>query len=219
MGEKKRIKDLTTASSITNSDYLAMDNSSKTAATKTSAMPLKNVQGSDDAYSTTKAYSVGDLAIRNNQLYRCKTACSAGSWATNSGYFDAVTLTDAVNDLNSAFMQCNTAITNIQAKIPSIKDSTLFNTNSYGLKGALRTYGKMNSVVIYGVLTQNVQANSFYPLFPLNTLQALDNYLVSIEFNTFVPIRFYNNNINWGISIKEAIPAGSNFKVAFYCIY
>jgi len=101
MGEEKRIKDLAAASSITNNDYLAMDNANNSAAKKTSAMPLKNVQGSDDAYSTTKDYKVGDLGIRNNQLYRCNTDCAAGSWGTNSGYFDAVTLTDAVTQLNN----------------------------------------------------------------------------------------------------------------------
>lgn len=100
MGEEKRIKDLATASSITNSDYLAMDNGNNSASKKTSAMPLKNVQGSSDVYSSLKAYKVGDLVIQNNQLYQCNTDCAAASWSTNSGYFDAVTLASAVSKLN-----------------------------------------------------------------------------------------------------------------------
>jgi hypothetical protein len=57
---------------------------------------LHQVSNSNDAYSTTKAYSVGDLCIYNNILYRCITACSAGSWATNQSCFTADTLTHAL---------------------------------------------------------------------------------------------------------------------------
>ena len=60
------------------------------------------VHDSSDAYSTSKAYSVGDYVIRNNTLYKCITACSAGSWSVNSSCFEQDTLTNAVTDLNSA---------------------------------------------------------------------------------------------------------------------
>lgn len=55
------------------------------------------VSNSGDAFDSTKAYAVGDLCIYNNILYRCITACSAGSWATNQSCFTADTLTNAVN--------------------------------------------------------------------------------------------------------------------------
>lgn len=61
----------------------------------------RQVSDSDDAYNPTRPYKVGDLCIYNNVLYRCTTACSAGSWATNQSCFTQDTLTNAVNGLNS----------------------------------------------------------------------------------------------------------------------
>jgi hypothetical protein len=57
---------------------------------------------SSDAYSSSKAYSVGDHVIYNNKVYKCITACSAGSWSTNQSCFEQTTLTGAVTDLNSS---------------------------------------------------------------------------------------------------------------------
>jgi hypothetical protein len=57
---------------------------------------------SSDAYSSSKAYSVGDHVIYNNKVYKCITACSAGSWSTNRSCFEQTTLTGAVSELNSA---------------------------------------------------------------------------------------------------------------------
>lgn len=57
------------------------------------------ISNSGDAYSSTKAYAVGDLCIYNNVLYRCITACSAGSWATNQSCFTADTLVNIFDNL------------------------------------------------------------------------------------------------------------------------
>lgn len=60
---------------------------------------------SSDAYSSSKAYSVGNHVIYNNKVYKCITACSAGSWATNQSCFQQTTLTKAVTDLNASLTQ------------------------------------------------------------------------------------------------------------------
>lgn len=65
---------------------------------------------SSDVYSSSKAYSVGDHVIYNNKVYKCITACSAGSWSTNQSCFSQTTLTSAVTDLNSAFNYYDTEI-------------------------------------------------------------------------------------------------------------
>lgn len=57
---------------------------------------------SSDVYSSSKAYSVGDHVIYNNKVYKCITACSAGSWTTNQSCFEQTTLMGAVTDLNSS---------------------------------------------------------------------------------------------------------------------
>lgn len=60
------------------------------------------VANSDDTYSPSKAYKVGEHCIYNNVIYKCITACSAGSWSTNQSCFSQTTLTSAVTDLNSS---------------------------------------------------------------------------------------------------------------------
>jgi len=62
------------------------------------------VSNSGDAYDSTKAYTVGEYCIHNNVLYRCTTACSAGSWATNQSCFIQDTLTGMANRLNDAII-------------------------------------------------------------------------------------------------------------------
>ena len=71
---------------------------------RTSATDALNMikSTSSDAYSSSKAYSVGDHVIYNNKVYKCITACSAGSWATNRSCFTQTTLTSAVTDLNAS---------------------------------------------------------------------------------------------------------------------
>ena len=63
---------------------------------------------STDEYKTTKAYSAGDYVIYNNTLYKCTSACSAGSWATNSSHFTATTVTSALGSLNQALNNIST---------------------------------------------------------------------------------------------------------------
>lgn len=58
------------------------------------------VSDSNDAFDPTRPYKVGELCIYNNVLYRCITACSAGSWATNQSCFTADTLVNAANTLS-----------------------------------------------------------------------------------------------------------------------
>lgn len=55
-----------------------------------------------DAYDSTKAYVVGETCIYNNVLYKCTTACSAGSWSTNQNCFESTTLGAYASSLNSA---------------------------------------------------------------------------------------------------------------------
>ena len=90
-------------------------NTARTSATNALNM-IKST--SSDAYSSSKAYSVGDHVIYNNKVYKCITACSAGSWATNRSCFTQTTLTSAVTDLNASLIHpinWNDTITTITA--------------------------------------------------------------------------------------------------------
>ena len=110
MGDR-RITDLTAQASFASGDCLAVDNSGNTETKKITAAdaittPINNVSqkvsGSADAYSSSKAYSVGDLVIYNNTVYECTTACSAASWSVNQSNFTATTLSSKLTSLNQA---------------------------------------------------------------------------------------------------------------------
>ena len=79
----------------------------------TTAPITSNIYQASDAYSPTKSYAVGDLCIYNNVLYRCTTACSAGSWATNKSCFTQDTLVNVANTLDDKlhYAEFNTTIT------------------------------------------------------------------------------------------------------------
>lgn len=63
---------------------------------------LGMIKDSSDAYSSSKAYAVGEHCIYNNVLYKCITACSAAAWSVNQNCFEATTLTDEVSTLKDA---------------------------------------------------------------------------------------------------------------------
>lgn len=65
------------------------------------------VSNSDDAYSPLKSYKIGELCIHNDVLYRCTTACSAGSWATNQSCFTVDTLVNAHNKPKVQYFSAN----------------------------------------------------------------------------------------------------------------
>lgn len=89
------VANITIASSVDNTELYAGSYISEETFSKT----VRNQ--SSDQYNTTKAYKVGDYVIHNDTLYKCITACSAGSWEANQNCFVTDTLTNAVTTLNS----------------------------------------------------------------------------------------------------------------------
>lgn len=89
------VSNITIASSVDNTELYAGSYISEETFSKT----VRNQ--SSDQYNTTKAYKVGDYVIHNDTLYKCITACSAGSWEANQNCFVTDTLTNAVTTLNS----------------------------------------------------------------------------------------------------------------------
>lgn len=84
----KRIKDLTTASSITNNDYLGMDNANNSAAKKISAMPLLNVNAIANIQNNlvaNKAYAIGDQFVYQGNVYKATASIASGATITING--------------------------------------------------------------------------------------------------------------------------------------
>jgi hypothetical protein len=97
----KTNKELTKEVTQNTSDIQTLTNNVSANATNITNVAQK-VSNSSDSFDSTKAYSVGDLVIHDNALYRCITACSAASWSVNSSCFEAITLVDAINDDNKS---------------------------------------------------------------------------------------------------------------------
>lgn len=163
----KRIKDLSEKSALASGDYLAIDNdngtkkvnasgvlssiSSASSAASSASTAASRAQNwirstsnfpTGDAYSTTSSYKVGDLVIYSNTLYRCKTACSAGSWSTNSSNFEQTTLAGAITDVNEALshvgMIIHSTTLNTEAKVKAIygSNTSWIQHSGYVLRGA-----------------------------------------------------------------------------------
>jgi hypothetical protein len=98
---------------------------------------------SSDAYSSSKAYSVGDHVIYNNKVYKCITACSAGSWSTNQSCFEQTTLTGAVSELNSALNKHEIG------SPTQLSNNTLFTCPSDGYLRIYAIYGSDNFIEGY----------------------------------------------------------------------
>lgn len=87
---------------------------------------------SSDAYSSSKAYSVGDYVIYNNTVYKCITACSAASWTVNQSNFEENTLIGSVTDLNSSL---NWEDVSYNPTYGTIQSSTKIKKNKYFCAG------------------------------------------------------------------------------------
>lgn len=179
-----RIKDLSERTTLASGDYLATDNNSGTRKVDASKIltPISNAQATadnvatkvsngGDAFSPSKGYSVGELCIYDNKVYRCKTSYSTGaSWSSRSSYFDQVTLTDAVSDLNNALSDVQSGIDKIKSRgnnseiyaiSPSSSQFTIL-SNGTDLKYARGSDNKYYLVfrvdgVVHGVIPMDTQ--------------------------------------------------------------
>lgn len=127
---------------------------------------LGMIQKSSDAYSDSSPYKVGDYVIHDNKVYICTTACVAGSWATNSGYFTETSLTTAVTGLNSALMQLKNYV--YESNITESLTSALSRANSFilGLSVEDRTrlacVAREESGNVSTYYTSMINGNAYY---------------------------------------------------------
>lgn len=104
---------------------------------------------SSDAYSSSKAYKVGEHCIYNNKVYKCITACSAAAWSVNQNCFEETTLTTAVTKLNS----------DLSAKIITREISTTFNATGLSWGGAQLSVPSISGYTAIGVISFGTDKN------------------------------------------------------------
>lgn len=120
------VGNLTDLGTTDKSSTVAAINEVNTKASKTEVL----ISNSGDAYSPSKPYQVGELCIYNNVLYRCTTACSAGSWATNQSCFTADTLTNVLDYVDET-MRTRTLYDRYNAVLSSEDDLKALLPGSY----------------------------------------------------------------------------------------
>lgn len=99
---------------------------------------LGMIQDDSDAYSSSKAYAVGDLCIHDNVVYKCITACSAAAWSVNQNCFSVTTL-----------MKVNSTLKAALSDLIKIKSST--KTDTTDANGFIHTSVDTGYAAIIGV--------------------------------------------------------------------
>lgn len=138
------VSNITIASSVDNTELYAGSYISEETFSKT----VRNQ--SSDQYNTTKAYKVGDYVIHNDTLYKCITACSAGSWEANQNCFVTDTLTNAVTTLNSDLTQHN-----FGTEVDILTDATSSNGYTVPSDGYLKLQNEISPTGSYATGTIN----------------------------------------------------------------
>lgn len=162
---------------------------------------LGMIQKSSDAYSDSSPYKVGDYVIHDSKVYICTTACVAGSWATNSGYFTETSLTTAVTDLNSALILDYANMVDLKNILTAVNDSymcpkrgrvviTMVSTNADG--SGMTNFGVDHSGIIERMYI-NTTLSGYVPIylsFPVNKGEVLTvSYFKNVRSYqmTFIP--------------------------------
>lgn len=99
-----------------------------------------------DAWTSGKTYAVGDYCIIGNQLYKCKTAHTAGS-AFNADYWDAVSVAGEILTIGRK-LYVITKYTDANTDVSITLKSTL-------AKRTVFFYGTANNFPCYGVIYAN----------------------------------------------------------------
>lgn len=176
----KRIKDLTTASSITNNDYLGMDNANNSAAKKISAMPLLNVNAIANIQNNlvaNKAYVIGDQFVYQGNVYKATASIASGATITINGNCALVdSLADQVTQINASLSKIDT--TSINTTITGnayIGNVTIYLYREGQLvyitfDGTRQTYGVPIGIVLANVPEQyRPKHNQMIPAITLST--------------------------------------------------
>lgn len=120
------------------------------------------ISNSGDAYSPSKPYKVGELCIYNNVLYRCTTACSAGSWATNQSCFTADTLTNVTGviakSLNRETIACGNAMLEVYGNVCILQ---INNANMPAEQSNFIPQGYRPHIQVWGAVSRVSASSSF----------------------------------------------------------
>lgn len=158
-------------SAISEDDAFVIGNNIEIAGSLTSQIQTvsNKVSNSGDAYSSSKAYKVGDLVIYDNKLYRCTTACSAAAWSVNQSCFIEDTLTNVVNSLNTHLPSVEhrqlTTDSNGLSYIGINSDKALVGVNIMGgtswiYNSVISMWDNVNNDVVYAIKTVDAVTNA-----------------------------------------------------------
>lgn len=160
-----------------------------------------------DAYDPTASYSIDDLCIHDNVLYKCTTAISGGE-AWNSAHWTETNIGDEISAVNSKIAGVWNPLTT-----PASADVTLYNdstaTSGFIVRGGLcfahismqlsSAVGDVSKPIIpAGVLPTSLK-NTIKPP-PWSSFGANNVIADSLFQNGIVYIRNAGTNIRWNVS-------------------
>lgn len=125
------------------------------------------ISDSGDAYDPTRPYKKGELCIYNNKLYKCTTACSAGSWATNQNCFTQDTLASAIT------------------RVSEYEGITITPTSSNKLNDTLYAYriGRVCFLMFNGFKGLTLRTSNDLGIVLPNYFKPIVRTVISLEFN------------------------------------
>lgn len=151
-----------------------------------------------DAYDDTATYSVGDLCIYNNVLYKAKQA-TTGNLPTNTTYWEETSIADEISELNTGKVD----LTPIELTFNSHSNITIFRNQSFKI-------GKL--VILSCVLkVEGNIANGDNILTSLPTMAKMSNYQGRLRFPKIIGNDEYYGSPTEGLNISDNTTVLTNF--------
>lgn len=165
-----------------------------------------------DAYDDTSTYSVGDLCIYNNALYKCTTAITTAE-AWNASHWAQTSIADEINELNTDKQdKLSNSDIPITVLSQSVSDATLKCTR----------YGNVACITGYFRTTASISANSsIFSGFPNPVVPSGDSniYFIFLNETDNTLMRFRINRNYCELKNPVALASGKTFvgSVTYIC--
>lgn len=157
-----------------------------------------------DAYDDTSTYTVGDLCIYNNALYKCTTAITTAE-AWNASHWTATSIADEISELNTGKQdELSNSDIPITVLSQSVSDVTLKCTR----------YGNVACITGYFRTTASISANSsIFSGFPNPVVPSGDSniYFIFLNETDNTLMRFRINRNYCELKNPVALASGKTF--------
>ena len=184
-----------------------------------------NISKSTDEYSSTRTYSIGELVIYNNKLYKANQDITTAE-AFNSSHWTEVTLLSDVNEIKSVVNNNADNLNKMDEEIANaVEKSDLLNL-TYPVGSIYMSVNNTSPANLFGGKWEQLKdrfllgAGSSYSNGKTggeatHTLTTAE--MPSHNHNSNVRVQWYNDNNAWGLQTTDI--ANSNFRIDSGAVY